>query len=318
MDEALIEQAGRKVWEAQRLLLVSHIRPDGDAVGSLIGLGLALQEAGKSVQWVLTDGIPASTRHLPGVELVARRPEGEFDFAVAVDCSDLNRVGEALNGYGQPDLNIDHHITNLKFARYNLVQPEAASTAEMLARILPAWGFRISQPIATALLTGIISDTLGFRTSNVTPETLRIAANLMETGGDLATVYHEALLQPSFNAARYWGAGLSKIQFQDRLVWTALTLDDRRAAKYPGRDDADLINLLSSIEEADISIVFVEQTRGHVKVSWRSRPGFDVAQIALRFGGGGHKAAAGADVPGTLEEIQTKVLEATRALLKAA
>jgi phosphoesterase RecJ-like protein len=131
-------------------------------------------------------------------------------------------------------------------------------------------------------------------------------------------VYHEALLQPSFNAARYWGAGLSKIQFQDRLVWTALTLDDRRAAKYPGRDDADLINLLSSIEEADISIVFVEQTRGHVKVSWRSRPGFDVAQIALRFGGGGHKAAAGADVPGTLEEIQTKVLEATRALLKAA
>ena len=318
MDEALIKAAGCKLLKAQRILLVSHIRPDGDAVGSLIGLGLALQEAGKSTQWVLTDGVPASTHHLPGVQSIVRQPEGNFDFAVVMDCSDLNRVGEALDGYGMPDLNIDHHITNLNFARVNLVQPEAASTSEILTKLLLIWGLRITQPVATALLTGIISDTLGFRTSNVTPQTLRIAADLMETGGDLATLYHETLLQRSFSTARYWGAGLSKIQRQDRLVWTALTLSDRRAAKYPGRDDADLINILSSIDEADISIVFVEQTRGHVKVSWRSRPGFDVAQIALHFGGGGHKAAAGADVPGTLEEIQSKVLDATRAILKAA
>jgi phosphoesterase RecJ-like protein len=232
-----------------------------------------------------------------------------------VDSSDLPRVGEALNGYNIPDLNIDHHITNVNFARLNLVQPEAAATAEMLVEFLPLWSLPLTQPVVSALLSGILTDTLGFRTANVTPKTLRIAADLMEAGGNLHELYRHTLLQRSLQAARYWGTGLSKIQRDGRLVWTTLTLADRRAAEYPGRDDADLINIVSSINEADISLVFIEQNRGHVKVSWRSQPEFDVSQLALRFGGGGHKAAAGADVAGTLEEVQEIVLKATRSLL---
>jgi len=314
MDEALTETTRRELNKANRILIVSHVRPDGDAVGSMLGLGLALQEAGKVVQMVLEDGVPAGESRLPGSEQVRLKPEGEFDLTIVVDCSELARVGEALNGYGLPDWNIDHHITNLYFGRLNLVQPEAASTAEMVAEMIPAWGLSLSPRAVSALLAGILTDTLGFRTSNVTPKTLRVAASLVEAGGNLYELYHDSLQQLSYQAARYWGLGLSKIQREGRMVWTTLTLADRRAAEYSGRDDADLINVVSAIDETDVSLVFVEQNHSHVKVSWRSQPGFDVSQIALNFGGGGHKAAAGADVDGILEEVLEKVLTATRTL----
>jgi len=315
MDEQLLKIARSEVLEADRLLVASHIRPDGDAIGSLLGLGLSLQAAGKDVQMVSADGLPSIFRHLAGSELVSSRPEGHFDLIIVVDCSDLDRVGSALNGSSSPDLNIDHHPTNLNFARLNLVETEAVATAEMLAEYLPYFGLPITPRVANALLFGIITDTLGFRTHNMTPRALRSTANLMEAGGDLPNLYHHALLKRSFEAARYWGAGLSGLQRDGRLAWTSLTLADRRAVGYPGRDDADLNNVLSTVEDIDIVVVFVEQGKGHIKISWRSLPGFDVSQVALRFGGGGHAAAAGAEIEGSLEEAQAKVLPATRALL---
>jgi phosphoesterase RecJ-like protein len=314
MDDTLIEITRHELHMANRILVVSHLRPDGDAVGSMLGLGLALQEAGKAVQMVLADGVPSSESHLPGSKQVRSKPEGKFDLTIVVDCSDLSRVGEALDGHGIPDWNIDHHITNLNFARLNLVQPEAASTAEMLAELIPAWGLPLSNGVVSSLLTGILTDTIGFRTSNVTPRTLRITASLVEAGGNLFDLYHHSLLQHSYQAARYWGLGLSKLQREGRMVWTTLTAVDRRAAEYTGCDDADLTNVVSSINETDVSLIFVEQNHSHVKVSWRSQPGFDVAKIALSFGGGGHKSAAGADIEGTLDEVKEKVLTATRSL----
>ena len=180
------------------------------------------------------------------------------------------------------------------------------------------WNFPISPPVAEALLTGLISDTLGFRTSNMTAEALRLAAGLMEIGTDLPELYNRALVRRSYDAARYWGAGLSRLTRQGRLVWTSLTLEDRVSANYPGNDDADLINILSTIEEADIAVIFVEQFGGKIKVSWRAVPGLDVSVVALRFGGGGHAAASGAVISGSLEEVQGLVIPATLALLETA
>ncbi len=316
MDSALIEAARRELHNTDRILIASHVRPDGDAVGSLLGLGLALQGAGKTVQMVLVDGVPSSESRLAGADRIRLKPDGDFGLTIVVDCSDLERIGEALDGYGIPDINIDHHVTNLNFARINLVQIDAASTAEILADLLPAWDLALTQPVASALLTGVITDTLGFRTSNVSPQTLRVAADLVEAGGNLHDLYFESLIKRSYPAARYWGQGLTKLQREGRLIWTTLTSEDRRTAGYTGRDDADLINVVSAIDETDVSLIFIEQNPSLVKVSWRSAPGFDVSQIALQFGGGGHKAASGADVRGTLDEVQEKVLTATRTLWK--
>ncbi|HZD55276.1 MAG TPA: bifunctional oligoribonuclease/PAP phosphatase NrnA [Anaerolineales bacterium] len=314
MDESLLQIVRKQVNSAQNLLVVSHVRPDGDAVGSLLGFGLSLQAAGKEVQMVLSDGVPGDFRHLHGSEHIRTQPEGTFDFVVTVDCSDLERTGSALNGYSVPDLNIDHHPTNLNFAKINLVEVEAVATSEMLAEYLPEFGLRITPYVAAALLNGIVTDTLGFRTYNMTPKALRVAADLVEAGAPLPELYHRSLLSRSFNALRYWGVGLSNLQREERMVWTSLSMEDRRAVSYPGRDDADLINILTTLRGADVVLIFVEQGNGRVKVSWRSQPGFDVSRIALEFGGGGHKAAAGAEIEGTLADVQEKVLLATRTL----
>lgn len=300
----------------QRFVIISHIRPDGDAIGSLLGLGLALKNSGKEVQLILTDGIPVSFRHLPGQELISRRIKSDYDAAIVVDCSDLVRTGGAL-GTRKPDLNIDHHITNLEFAEINIIHPEREATCAILAEKIEKWGLEIDQTIARALLTGLVSDTIGFRTSNVTAHTLRLAARLMDHGANLSDLYNRALVRRSYEAVLYWGQSLVRLQKENRIAWGTLTLQDREISGYTGNDDADLINVLSAIDETDMAIIFVEQRENKVKVSWRAQPGLDVSKIALSFGGGGHPAASGAEIQGSLDEVKEKVLEATKNSLAA-
>jgi phosphoesterase RecJ-like protein len=270
---------------------------------------------GKQTQMVCEDGVPSDCRHLEGSAEVRRQPQGDFDLICVVDCSDLGRVGSVLQDRGPVDINIDHHPTNVYFAGINLVDVQAVATAEIIAGMFSLWGLEIRPAVAAALLTGLVTDTIGFRTSNVNPATLRLAAGLMEYGADLPLLYRRALANHSFEGVRLWGAGLSRLERKGRLLWTTLTLDDRKAIQYPGRDDADLINVLSAVEGADISMIFIEQPNGRVKISWRAQPGFDVSKIAASLGGGGHAAAAGAEVQGSLPEVQAAILELTRPLL---
>ena len=305
-----------RLERSNNVVVASHIRPDGDAIGSLLGLGLALRDAGKSVQMVLVDGVSSSFRHLEGSELILKEPAGEHDTFITVDCADFRRVGKAFENFGPPDINIDHHKTNERFGKLNLIEPEEVATAAILTNYLPEWGYTITRPIAAALLTGIVTDTLGFRTSNTNPSALRLCADLMETGADMTDLYMKALVKKSYPAARYWGAGLSKLEQKNGIVWATLTLEDRKKSGYGGSDDADLINMISAIEGTKVGMIFVEQSDHHVKISWRAlEPGVDVSRVAKHFNGGGHAAAAGADIPGTLTEVQPLVLRTTQEML---
>ncbi len=305
-----------RLEKSKRVVVASHVRPDGDAIGSLLGLGLALRDSGKSVQMVLVDGVSSSFRHLEGSELIVRAPSAEYDTFVTVDCADFKSVGKVFQSFAPPDINIDHHKTNEMFGKLNLIEPEEVATSAILANHLPDWGYKITRPIAAALLTGIITDTLGFRTSNTNPSALRLCAMLMETGVDMTDLYMRSLVKRTFPAARYWGAGLSHLEQKNGIVWATLTVRDRKASGYSGSDDADLINIVSAIEGNKIGMIFVEQNDHQVKVSWRAlEPGIDVSKVAQHFNGGGHAAAAGADIPGTLSEIQALVLKTTEEML---
>ena len=316
MDSKLIGEIKDRLSVASNIVIASHVRPDGDAIGSLLGLGLALHDAGKSVQMILVDGAPASFKHLAGSELIKKEPVGGHDTFITVDCADFKRTGKVFENFGQPDINIDHHKTNENFGKLNLIEAEEVATSAILTAHLPEWGYKITQPIAAALLTGIITDTLGFRTSNTTPEALRQCATLMETGVDMPEIYMRALVKKTFPAAKYWGAGLSSLESKNGIVWGTLTVADRKAAGYGGNDDADLINMISAIDGNKVGMVFVEQTDNHVKISWRAlEAGVDVSPIAKHFQGGGHAAAAGADIRGSLSEVQKEVLEKTREML---
>jgi phosphoesterase RecJ-like protein len=317
MDQELSEAIKSRLGDARNVLVASHVRPDGDAIGSLLGMGLALENAGKSVQMVLQDGVSSSFRHLEGSEKIKTQVEGSFDTFITVDCADFRRTGKPFQSLGQPDVNIDHHITNERFGKLNLVEGEEVATSAILTNYLPLWGYQITKPIAAALLTGIVTDTLGFRTSNMTAEAMRQAAILMETGVDMPELYMRGLVRRSYAAARYWGAGLARLERKDGMVWGTLTLEDRKVAGYSGNDDADLINVISAIDGFKVGMIFVEQHKNRVKISWRAlEPGIDVSPIATLFGGGGHAAAAGADVDGSLDEVKRNVLQSTKEMLR--
>lgn len=316
MNKAIVEQARIRIERAQRVLICSHTRPDGDAIGSVLALGLALQDAGKYVQMVLEDGVPSALRFLPESQQILNQPDGSFDLVVVVDSSKIDRVGSVLDEVDQIDLNIDHHPDNALFGLVNLVDPKAVSATQILTRLMPEFGLTITPTVASNLLTGMITDTIGFKTDNMHSEVLRMAAELYDLGADLPGLYHNAVAAKTFEAARYMGEGLSQLTRQNGLVWTVLTMENRKNAKYPGRDDADLVNILSAIDSADVALIFVEQSPNQIKVSWRTRSlKIDVAKVAHQFGGGGHRAAAGAMIEGNLQDVQTNVVETTQRMI---
>ena len=300
---------------AQKIVVVGHIRPDGDAVGSMLGLTHALRANGKTVFPVLQDGMPDKYAFLPGAAEVRTSVPSDYDYLIVVDSSDMMRTGKVLDGIPEPDLVIDHHNTHDNFGELEYVLPEVEATALVLVESLPRWGLTITQDAATCLLTGLLSDTIGFRTANTQPAALRAAADLMEKGADFHDVYLKTLSDKTLAEARYWGQGLSKIQQNGAIVWSELTLNDRIISSYQGNDDADLVNILSAIKGPLMTILFVEQ-EGGVKISWRSVEGVDVSKLAREFGGGGHKAAAGADVEGNFKSIQENVIISSERYLK--
>jgi phosphoesterase RecJ-like protein len=287
MDKDLVRQAKERLQTASSILIASHVRPDGDAVSSVLALGLALQDSGKQVQMVLSDGVTADTRHLRGAEQIVRQGIPPVDCVVTVDAAAQDRCGAALSSFPKVDINIDHHVTNTRYAAINIVEDDAVSTTVILAELIPALGLDFSPAIDDALLTGLLTDTIGFRTSSMNPAALLTAADLVGRGADISALYERALLRRSFEAMRYWGAGLSKLQREGELVWTSLTLADRKASGYSSNDDAELVNNLSMVEGAAITIMFVEQADGQVKISWRSQGSHDVSRLAAQFGGGG-------------------------------
>jgi len=316
MNKALITEARTRISQANRVLVCAHTRPDGDAIGSVLAMGQALQNAGKLVQIVSEDGVPSALRFLPGSEQIINQPEGSFDMVIVLDSSNPDRVGAILDEVDQVDLNIDHHPDNTRFGQVNLVDAKAVSATQILTRLLPQFGLEITPMIASNLLAGMITDTIGFKTDNMHPEVLRLAADLYEAGANLPKLYHNAIAAKTFESARYMGAGLSQLTRKNGLVWTVLTLENKKQANYSGRDDADLVNVLSAIDSAEVALIFVEQNPELVKVSWRTRSlEIDVSKVAHHFGGGGHRAAAGAMIEGNLQAVQEEVVQITQLLI---
>ena len=292
-------------------LLISHIRPDGDAIASLLGMGIALSNAGKKCQMVLIDGQPSKYKFLESELQISKKIQPGYDLVITMDCSDKDRMGKPLSDLAV-DINIDHHITNDHFAKLNLVLPGIPATAAIMAEYLPKWGYPLTPAISNALLMGILTDTIGFRTSNVTPHTLRLAALLIENGANLTKLYEKSLISQTYSASMLWGYALSRLEKKNGIAWTSITLEDRKRASYTGRDDADLSNQLSAIENIDVAILFNEQNNCKIKVSWRSGEDINVSVIAQHFGGGGHPPAAGAEISGNLEEVEEMVLKITK------
>ncbi len=303
--------AAQRLADAGRILAICHISPDGDAIGSLLGLGLSLRKMGKKVVMACADPVPVIYHHLPHWREIVRSPTGPFDLVISLDCSDLERLGKAYDPEalsGVPIVNIDHHATNVRFGTVNWVDTTAAATAQMLVRLIEALGVPIDRDIATCLLNGILTDTLGFRTSATTPQVMETAIRLMNAGASLSKLTDHIFNHRPLATIRMWSLALQDLHLEGRILWSQITQSMRRYVGYEENGDAGLVNFLNTANEADIAVVFDETADGRVNVSMRAGAGYDVSQVALALGGGGHPQAAGCTLRGPLEDVRERVL----------
>ncbi len=295
--------------KAENILVITHVDPDGDAIGSLTAVGLAMKQIEQKVTLVCDDNVPARFRYLPMAGKVRKTVDEsvDYDLLIAVDCGDEFRMGRAFSELANPKpfiINIDHHITNTQFGDINLVDPRATSTVEILYGLFGELEIAVSEEMALSLLTGLVTDTLGFRTTGVTADTLRTGADLIDAGADLGFVTMQALNLRSMSTMELWRIGMNKMQLEEGFIWTSITSLERKAANFRSSSSVGLVNLLADVEEASMGAVLMEMDDNTVKVGLRCRPPYDVAEVALALGGGGHPLASGCTLVGTLEEAE--------------
>lgn len=308
--------------QAGTILVITHTGPDGDAVASLTAVGLALKQWGCSFTLMCDDAIPERFRYMALTNQVCRPPANgrvTYDLLIAVDCGDEQRMGQSWASLPEPrppSINIDHHMTNTRFGQINLVLDTAVSTTEILYDLFTAWGININADLATSLLTGLVTDTLGFRTMGTTAKTLRIASEMMAAGADLSLITTQGLSLKEFATIKLWRYGLDNMKFEDGLIWTAITHKQRKAARYTGSSSNGLSNILADVNEAAIGIVMMELSDGSVRVGFRCRPPYNVADIALKLGGGGHPLAAGCTMKGSLADVEAQVIALSKEAIR--
>jgi phosphoesterase RecJ-like protein len=313
--------------QARRVLLLSHINPDGDAIGSMLGTWHVLQAMGISAIPLASSGLPGFASMLPGIEQVAVYEPGgalpEADLVWMVDTAHMKRVGQVYEDHAEtlaqcPLMIVDHHVTNEGEGRVNLIDSKAASCAELLFTLFRAMNAPVNAAAATCLMMGLNTDTQSFQTSNTRPQTLRIAADLMEAGADMHTIVQRIYQTLPYPTAQMLGQSLYRIQRENGLIWTSVSQEMIQQTNVDDSAYDDIIGVMQRIEGLRICALFRERSDKTVKISLRSKPGIDVSEIARIWNGGGHKQAAGATLPMGLEAAQREVLPVLRKQLHTA
>lgn len=305
--EVSLKQAVGILDKADRIIVTGHIYPDGDSLGSILALSQALTALHKNVQMYIDDDIPLVYHFLPGVENV-KKPEGkvEADLLVVLDASDDERIGKVKNITDAPMLNIDHHISNIKFADFWYLDTKAAATGEIIMELLTLIQAKVTPEIATALYTAIATDCGFFRYANTTANTMIQAARLIEYGAR-PNIIAEALETKPLNTILALKEVLDSLEFYaDGQVATITLLPELLEATST---TDGFINYPRNIEGVEVAVMFKVVEEGSVRISMRSKE-VDVSKIALLFGGGGHKRAAGCTLNGDIASVKDKLLTA--------
>jgi len=312
----------------KRVLVTTHVRPDGDALGSVAGMVLGLRRAGIESEVLLLSHLPRKyafifhENKITYVDVEEGWPAaftlGGLDTLVVVDTgtwSQLPGVKKKVEGWNKPKLVIDHHLTQEDWADVKLVVSEAAAAGEIVAELLDEWGIELDREIATALYAAVASDTGWFQFANTRPYTLRLAARLMECGVDTDRIYQALYQNESAKRVALATRAQESLELLEggRLAVMTLTPSDfqRTGAGVP--DTENLINIPLQIATVAVSIIIVEPKDGEeIRVSLRSKGGVDVAKFAEQFGGGGHARASGLRMKGQVEEVRGRIVHAMK------
>ena len=310
----------RVLREKERFLIACHENPEGDAIGSELALALALRKMGKTATVLNADPVPGNLLFLPGADTVVFSEDGsKYDVAVVVDCGSPERTGRVGPELRKCPLlvNIDHHRTNGDLGELSLVDPEAAATGLLIHRVLSAMKFEIDPEVATNIYVAVLTDTGSFHYGSSSPEAFEVAGEMVRRGVDPWAVAEQVYETQSAHRLRLLGRVLDSLDvaYDGRVACITTMREDLREFAS-GKDALEgFINYPRSIVGVEVAVSFREEEGGVFRVSFRSKGRVDVSAVAARFGGGGHRNAAGCTVPGTLADVKKRVLEALAAVL---
>lgn len=314
LDEIL-----KEIKNAETFVILAHESPDGDAIGSSLAMCLALQDMGKTAEVVMKE-YPANFKFLPGVENI--KTEGsleEYDMAIVVDCPDLKRVNSIYHKYfenAKVKVEFDHHGKNAMFGDYNIVDQVSPACAQILVSSFQYLQIEITKDIATCLLTGIITDTGGFKNSGITAETFEFAAWALTKGVNVSKIYRQSMMIITKSKFEIQKIAMDRLEFfaEGKIAFTYITKEDDSKVDMQAGDHDGIVEIGRNIKGVEISIFLYEKEKGF-KVSLRSNDYVDVSEICMIFGGGGHVKAAGATINMNLEDAKKIIIsEATKHL----
>jgi phosphoesterase RecJ-like protein len=314
MDKEIV----KLISEAGSVAIYPHVSADGDAIGSSLALGLALRNAGKKVAVYIEEDIPTVYRFLPGSELVCFYDVNVevADLNISLDTGDVGRLGSRAEVFFKAPctINIDHHVTNTKYAHLNFVNAMSASTGEITYLLLSKLKMEIDTDIATCLYTAITTDTGGFQYQNTTAETHKITAELLSTGINVGEISQRIYDNTTYEKLKLTAKSIEllELHLSSKLAVVALSLDDILSTGAKEEDCDGIVNIGRSIESVEVSALIKEKSNNEIRVNLRSKTFVDVSEVAAAFDGGGHKRAAGCTIIGTLEEAKKKIIVAIK------
>jgi len=311
----------------RRFLLTTHVRPDGDGIGSMLALAEALEQHGKECDLVIASVFPPRYAFLDPSQRIARfvPPGDRWRSAEAVLVLDtgtwnqLDTFGPFLRELAVPKAVIDHHQTQDDLGAVRLIDVTAEATGRLTREAIAALGYPLTPSVASHLFVAVAMDTGWFRHANTTPATYALASELVQAGARPESLYDELFERNSLPRLKLMGLVLDRLQVTGggKLAYSEVRHGDYQSTNATPQDTEDLVNFTRSVAGVEVGLLFMEQPRGGVKVSFRSRS-IDVARLAERFGGGGHRLASGATLHASLDEARARVLDAVRAALHPA
>jgi phosphoesterase RecJ-like protein len=309
----MLHEVLHQIGQRKHFVLTSHARPDGDAIGSALACGQILRLMGKEAEVVMHDPVPRIYQPLPFADHVrqADRVNGNYEAAILLECDSVQRT--RLAGLEKHFLiSIDHHLSGRNFANVNWIDPHATSTAEMVYRLGREAGVKITPEIATCLYTGLMTDTGSFMFQGTNEHTFALARELVMAGADPVVCARNIYFAHSTAKMRLLGAALSNLHREGSLAWIWVTCEQMERSCAKEEDTEGIVNYALSIQDVEVAAFFREMPNGSYRVSLRSKGQLNVAEIAARFGGGGHQCASGFAIEGPLAMAVPRVIEHLR------
>jgi bifunctional oligoribonuclease and PAP phosphatase NrnA len=317
----VLEQIRDEILRAQRFLITSHLKPDGDSIGSQMAMAYALRALGKQVRIVNCDLAQPALLTFPGVSAIeiASEAEGDIDLVLVMECSDLARTGvSGLDRYRI--VNIDHHPGNAMYGAVNWFDAGAAACGEMVFDVIRCLGVPVTPEIATHIYVAILTDTGSFHYSSISPRTFDICRQALEAGAEPVSIARNVFDSNNIGRLRLFGAVLGSVELDDSGRLATIYLDRAMARASGGTyDDTEgLINLPLTVKEIQAVVFFKEWEGNQYRISLRSKGRIDVGEVAKQFGGGGHKNASGCTIGGSLASVRRQIVPLVQAAITRA